>query len=149
MWLLGRVMFTENHGDTIGAHFIPIALEIATAEQPEDIRPRSWGSAVLAGTYRALCKGCQLTGKSAALLGCPLFLQLWSWERFSVGRPVLELDDSARVNEMSFDADRIDMPTFATIWTTRKVWHMFLFTTVHIFCNMRTNFYFASETLCT
>ena len=119
-------MFTENHGDTIGAHFIPFARQIAGAQEPENITPRSWGSAVLAATYRALCKGCQLTGKGADLLGCPLFLQLWSWERFSVGRPIIQFDEPFGVEEM-FDADYIDMPTFATIWTCRKVCPVFLF----------------------
>jgi hypothetical protein len=86
MWFLGKIMFIESHGDTISACFIPIALEIATAVTPEDIAPRSWGSAVLAATYRAMCTGCYLTKQTSSLLGCPIFLQLWSWERLAFGR---------------------------------------------------------------
>ncbi|KAM0892101.1 hypothetical protein ACQ4PT_025990 [Festuca glaucescens] len=52
MWLLGKVMFTENHQTTISRRYIPIALEIAEATSADDITPRSWGSAVLAATYR-------------------------------------------------------------------------------------------------
>jgi hypothetical protein len=86
MWLFGKVMFTENHVSTISALYIPMALEIASAEMVDQIRQRSWGSTVLAATYRGMCNGCQLSSTKPALLGCPLFLQLWSWERFSIGR---------------------------------------------------------------
>ena len=58
MWLFGKVMFTESHVDTISARFISIAREIAEAQQLEDIVPRSFGSAVLAATYRSLCTVC-------------------------------------------------------------------------------------------
>jgi hypothetical protein len=30
MWLFGKIMFIESHGDNISAGFIPIALEIAS-----------------------------------------------------------------------------------------------------------------------
>ena len=46
MWLFGKVMFTETHVDTISARFIPMAREIAEAQCPADIVPRSFGSAV-------------------------------------------------------------------------------------------------------
>jgi hypothetical protein len=82
MWLLSKVMFTENHQTTISRCYIPIAHEIADATTTEDITPRSWGSAVLASTYRGMCNGCKLTVARSGLLGCPLLLQLWSWERF-------------------------------------------------------------------
>ena len=120
LWLLGKVMFTENHVTTISACYIPIALEIASAETPDQITQRSWGSAVLAATYRGMCNGCQLVAQKAALLGCPLFLQLWSWERFSIGRPNIQVNEGWPLHDL-FDADRIDMPTFGMCWTHRKV----------------------------
>jgi hypothetical protein len=120
LWLLGKVMFTENHVTTITARYIPIALEIANATCPNDITNRSWGSAVLAATYRGMCNGCQLMASRSALLGCPMLLQLWSWERFPIGRPDVTGDQPYPMNEM-FDADYIDMPTFGTIWTRRQV----------------------------
>ena len=114
MWLLGKSMFTENHGNTISARYIPIAQEIADATDADDITPRSWGSAVLAATYRRMCNGCQLSAAGSGILGCPLLLQLWSWERFPIGRPDISGQDPFPVDEM-FNADRIDMPTVGTL----------------------------------
>jgi hypothetical protein len=45
IWLLGKIMLIESHGDIIYACFIPIALHIANTVTPKDITPRSWGSA--------------------------------------------------------------------------------------------------------
>lgn len=124
LWLLGKVMFTENHVSTISARHIPIALEISRATMENHITQRSWGSTVLAATYRGMCNGCQLVAANAALLGCCLFLQLWSWERFSIGRPNILAEEALPVNAM-FEEDRIDMPSFGTLWTCRKVCLMF------------------------
>ena len=119
MWLLGKVMFTENHVDTITARYLPFAREIADATEPADIRQRSWGSAVLAATYRAMCNASMLHSAKSAILGCPLFLQLWSWERFSIGRPAIS-DEPFPLWEI-FDGDNIDKPTIATVYTRNKV----------------------------
>ena len=119
MWLLGKVMFTENHVDTITARYLPFAREIADAAGREHIRQRSWGSAVLAATYRAMCNACMLTSGKSAILGCPLFLQLWSWERFSIGRPAIS-EEPFPLWEI-FDGDRIDLPTFASVYTRNTV----------------------------
>ncbi|KAK1650728.1 hypothetical protein QYE76_068533 [Lolium multiflorum] len=118
MWLLGKTMFTDNHGNTISARYIPIAQEIAEATEAEHITQRSWGSAVLAATYRGMCKGCQLTSHGSGIVGCPLLLQLWSWTRFPIGRP--EIGGGSWPPDELYDADRIDMPTFGSIWTSRK-----------------------------
>jgi hypothetical protein len=77
MWLFRKIMFIESHKDTISAGFIPIALEIANAVTPDDITPRSWGSPLLAKIYRAMCISCCKSKPRSALLGCPLFFQLW------------------------------------------------------------------------
>ena len=124
IWLLGKTMFTENHVDTISARYITIAQEIADARAPQDIRARSFGSAVLAATYRGMCKSCQLNTRGSALLGCPLLLQLWSWERFPIGRPYVGIEVPWEAE--LFDADRIDMPTFGTMWARRVVCSSFL-----------------------
>ena len=120
MWLLGKIMFTENHVTTISKLYIPIAREIAEATTEDDITERSWGSAVLAATYRGMCNACQLHGGRSGLLGCPLLLQLWSWERFSIGRPDV-LAERAYDLGGQIDPEDIDMPTFGTIWTRRQV----------------------------
>jgi hypothetical protein len=52
MWLMGKIMFTDNHVNTISAQYITIAQKIAEATSQDDITPRSWGSTVLAVTYR-------------------------------------------------------------------------------------------------
>ncbi|KAM0868840.1 hypothetical protein ACQ4PT_041051 [Festuca glaucescens] len=112
-------MFTENHQTTISRRFIPIALEIAEAQTTDDIIQRSWGSAVLAATYRGLCNACTLVSPKSGLLGCPLFLQLWSWERFPIGRPDIDAERPFGANELD-DPDHIDMPTFGILWTRRE-----------------------------
>jgi hypothetical protein len=113
-------MFIESHGDTISAGFIPIALEIANAVTPDNITPRSWDSALLAGMYRAMCISCRKSKPRFILLGCPLFLQLWSWERFAIERPDIKVSEPFPADEM-VDPDDIDMPTIATLWTRRKI----------------------------
>ena len=67
LWLFGYIMFNNTH-----------AREIADGD--EDVPPYSWGEAVLAATYRGLCDGCMKTHGNAILAGCPLLLQLWSYE---------------------------------------------------------------------
>nr|XP_051202227.1 uncharacterized protein LOC127315818 [Lolium perenne] len=119
LWLLGKVMFTENHQTTISRRFIPIALEIAEAQTADDIIQRSWGSAVLAATYRGLCNACTLVSPKSGLLGCPLLLQLWSWERFPIGRPDIDAERPFGANELD-DPDHIDIPTFGILWTRRE-----------------------------
>jgi hypothetical protein len=113
-------MFIESHGDTISAGFIPIALEIANAVTPDDITPRSRDSALLAKIYRAMCISCCKSKPRSALLRCPLFLQLWSWERFAIGRPDIKVSELFSADEM-VDPDGIDIPTIGTLWTRRKV----------------------------
>ena len=107
MWLLGKTMFTDNHGNTISARYIPIAQEIAEATEAEHITQRSWGSAVLAATYRGMCKGCQLTSQGSGIVGCPLLLQLWSWARFPIGRP--EIGGGSWLTDEMYDS-RIVLP---------------------------------------
>ena len=130
-------MFTENHVTTISKRYIPIAFEIASATAPEHITQRSWGSAVLAATYRAMCNGCHLLSDTASILGCPLLLQIWSWERFPIGRPDVRAHEAFPVDAF-FYADHIDMPTFGFIWTRRQVCLIYVFITIVIFlptCN--------------
>ena len=132
LWLLGKVMFTETHVTTISKRYIPIAFEIASATEQAHITQRSWGSAVLAATYRAMCNACQLVSSSASILGCPLLLQLWSWDRFPVGRPDVRAGEVYPVGAF-FDADHIDMPTFGFLWTHRQVCVIYIFITTVTF----------------
>ena len=119
LWLFGKVMFTETHQDTITARWIPVAHEIAEAQREEDIVPRSFGSALLAATYRALCNACVKSERTSSLLGCPLFLHLWSWERFPVGRP----DVNAHIpwDYTLMEHNLAEAPTFGSTWAQREV----------------------------
>ena len=119
MWLLGKTMFTETSGDSITARFINIAVEIANARRPEDIRERSYGSAVLAATYRGMCSACVKNQKNSVLVGCPLLLQLWSWERFPIGRPGVDVTTAWKPAESL--ARGIEKPTVGSMWTRREV----------------------------
>src|SRR5881394_2015063 len=85
LWLFGCIMFNNSHADSVDRVLMPYALEIADAAD-EDVPTWSWGSAVLAATYRGLCDTCSKNKADAILTGCPLLLQLWAYERFAVGR---------------------------------------------------------------
>jgi hypothetical protein len=53
----------------------------------ENIASYSWGTAVLAWTYRQLCQAYRRQSSNGNLGGCSYLLQVWIWERFPVGRP--------------------------------------------------------------
>jgi hypothetical protein len=76
LWLFGWVLFCELAGDSVLRCMIPWARRIADA--PLEQMPQiSWGSVVLAATYRGLCSAVtRLTSRVAILLGCPLLLQM-------------------------------------------------------------------------
>ncbi|CAN6351086.1 unnamed protein product [Urochloa humidicola] len=110
-------MFTSSHGDTVDARWIPIARAIA--DSPVDQIPRfSWGSAVLCWTYRGLCQACIRKKPNSNLTGMPLLLNLWSYERFQVGRPYIQLDQYT--GEL-YGAGMVDRPTMGSHWTRRRV----------------------------
>ncbi|KAJ3684672.1 hypothetical protein LUZ61_013836 [Rhynchospora tenuis] len=76
--LFGSVMFPNKSG-YLYSHFLPL---IHAVENP---RKFSWGSGLLAYLYRGLCKGAEEKTKSFAF--CAVFLQIWAWTRFPIGRP--------------------------------------------------------------
>ncbi|KAI4296149.1 hypothetical protein L6164_036131 [Bauhinia variegata] len=77
--LIGSVLFTDKSGADVQLMFLPMLRNIA------DVPQFSWGSAALAHLYRELCKACK---KGANEIAGPLVLiQLWAWERLSIGRP--------------------------------------------------------------
>ena len=107
LWLFGSVMFTSTHGNTVNARWIPIARAIAEVDM-DAIPQLSWGSAVLCGTYQAVCDACIQSSSSSILAGMPLLVQLWSFERFQVGRPLVQ--PSYYTDDM-YGGDEIDRPT--------------------------------------
>jgi hypothetical protein len=74
LWLFGWVLFTTPHGETVDARWIAVAREITDARNPAEVTPRSWGSAVLAYTFRALSTACYKSVGQPSLTGCPLLL---------------------------------------------------------------------------
>ena len=124
LWLFGWVLFTSSHHDTVDRHFVHYAAQIAYAPL-EAIPQYSWGSAVLAATYRALCDACTRRTSTGTLAGCPLLLMLWSFERFDIGRPTLSsyepYADEVYVFDLFGEADELDAPTMGTLWLSRDV----------------------------
>jgi hypothetical protein len=76
LWLFGWVLFCELVGDSVSRCMIPWAQR--TADAPLERMPQiTWGSTVLAATYKGLCSAVtKLTSREAILLGCPLLLQM-------------------------------------------------------------------------
>ena len=123
LWLFGRVLFTTPHGDTIDARWIALAREITDAQNPGQVAPRSWGSAVLGHTFRALSTVCYKAEGRPTLSGCPLLLQLWCYERLPIGRPYVNAGEPYGAD---FYPDRgalefLGGPTFGSLWTRRQV----------------------------
>jgi len=88
VWLwhfLGAFLFPDASGNTISWVFVNIL------RQPwENIAQYSWGTAVLAWTYRQLCEACRRGVKKdskACFSGCAYLVQTWCWDRWPVGRP--------------------------------------------------------------
>ena len=110
LWLFGYIMFNNTHGNSVDRILLPYAREIADGD--EDVPAYSWGEAVLAATYRGLYDGCMKTHGNAILAGCPLLLQLWSYERLAVGRPIVIHEP---YQEAMYGDEENDRPTMGTL----------------------------------
>ncbi|BAH93074.1 Os05g0319000 [Oryza sativa Japonica Group] len=73
--LLGGVLFPDAGGDIASAIWIPLVANLG------DLGRFSWGSAVLAWTYRQLCEACCRQAPSSNMSGCVLLIQMWMWLR--------------------------------------------------------------------
>jgi len=104
LWLFGYIMFNNGHGNSVNKILINYAREIVNAEEDE-VSLYSWGSIVLAATYHGLCEG------------CPLLLQLWSYERLAVGRPMISHVPYGP--EFYKHGDEDSRPTIGTLWLWR------------------------------
>jgi hypothetical protein len=113
------VLFCGSQGQAVSKYLIPCARRIAEAEDVDQVPQISWGSAVLAGTYRGLCS-CVSKGaaEEGILLGCPLLVQLWSYEHLQVGRPTVDLSPFAAPPE---GHDDVDLPIKGSLWCLCKV----------------------------
>jgi len=119
--LLGCIMFCNTAGDYVAPHVVSIARHLAS--HPYEATSYSWGSAVLAATYRGLCEATQRTKKNANITGCIQLLQLWSWEYLPVSRPwVLKRYYPVHIPEGIADDMR---PTMGYRWIHARLrWNM-------------------------
>ncbi|KAH9611897.1 hypothetical protein KSS87_002622 [Heliosperma pusillum] len=79
LYLFGALLFPDKTGNTASLIYLPL---LENLDQIDDI---SWGRGVLACLYRNLCKATKVD--CIEIAGPLLLLQLWSWERVSIGRP--------------------------------------------------------------
>ena len=121
LWLFGWVMFCSSQGDSCPKQLIPLARSIADAPLHE-VPQLSWASSILAATYRGLWPLCTSVTKVLAeepiFVGCPLLIQLWSYERFPMGRPEMDFEP---YTELSPDHDDVDRPPMDSLWCLRRV----------------------------
>jgi hypothetical protein len=101
----------------VSRFLIPHARSIADATV-EDMPQINWGVAVLAVTYRGMCTGCTKTGTQSILIGCPLLLHLWSYDRLPVGQPSVDRSPYHALEEGHDPADR---PTMGSMWCHHQV----------------------------
>ncbi|CAD6337282.1 unnamed protein product [Miscanthus lutarioriparius] len=79
--LLCGVLFPDGTG-RMSLIYLPLIADLSR------VSTYSWGSAVLAFLYRSLCSVAS-SHNIKNIGGSLLLLQLWSWERFHVGRPLV------------------------------------------------------------
>uniref|UniRef100_A0A0E0DZH9 Aminotransferase-like plant mobile domain-containing protein n=1 Tax=Oryza meridionalis TaxID=40149 RepID=A0A0E0DZH9_9ORYZ len=120
LWLFGWVMFTATEGRAVDKGLIYYARAIVDAEDGS-VPQWSWGSAVLAATYRGLCDACTKNNPRAIIAGCPLLLQLWAAERFSIGRPVMDHTPYEGGFRALHGHSAEDRPTMGTLWCRLEV----------------------------
>ncbi|XP_019157769.1 PREDICTED: serine/threonine-protein phosphatase 7 long form homolog [Ipomoea nil] len=77
--VLGGFLFPDTSKSLLNLNLLPYL------EDFEDCGQYSWGSAVLAFLYRALCNASEHA--KSHVCGCLLLLQIWAWERLPMVRP--------------------------------------------------------------
>uniref|UniRef100_A0ACD5XR69 Uncharacterized protein n=1 Tax=Avena sativa TaxID=4498 RepID=A0ACD5XR69_AVESA len=82
--------------------------EVSSGKMRYDAR---WGSAALAWLYRQLDDACLRSAADSGIGGCLLLLSVWSWERFSIGRPRL-----LSFNPYIDNGNEYLLPTWAYKW---------------------------------
>jgi hypothetical protein len=116
-WLFGWTLFCNSTGNYVDKVLMQYARAFADAE-PGQVPGWSWESAVLAATYRGLCEACLKTERTAVITGFPLLLQLWSYKRFSIARPLISEEPYPPEMYGMWDEDS---PTIGSLWTDRRV----------------------------
>ncbi|XP_074280156.1 serine/threonine-protein phosphatase 7 long form homolog isoform X1 [Silene latifolia] len=81
LYLIGTVLFPDKSGNRVQLIYFPLLTNL------ERLNEYSWGSGTLAYLYRNLCTAC--TRGAIEIGGCLVLMQLWAWERISIGRPTI------------------------------------------------------------
>ena len=118
LWLFGWVMFTSGQGHLVARTLVPYARLIADAVGEEVPWFSFWASVILAATYRALCDACTKKEPQITFARCPLLLHLWSYEQFTIGRPIV---DRSPYPEEWYGEPEEDGPTMASLWCRHRV----------------------------
>ena len=79
LYLLGTILFPDISGNRVHLIYFPLLIDL------HRLHDYSWGSGVLAYLYRNLCVASRKNAKEIG--GCLILMQLWCWERISIGRP--------------------------------------------------------------
>ncbi|KAJ1695826.1 hypothetical protein LUZ63_012524 [Rhynchospora breviuscula] len=106
--LVGSLLFTDHSGDSISAIYLLLFANFNRAGE------YSWASGVLAYLYRELCLATTVRRKQFA--GSVMLLQLWSWERLPMGRPVIRRNVQPRL--LGGD-DLVRRPPLGYVWSTK------------------------------
>jgi hypothetical protein len=83
-------MFCNTNGNVVYKVLLPYVRTITDAQEG-DVPRWNWGTAVLATMFRGMCHRCKMT-PYVVITRCPLLLQLWSYERFAIARPMINLN---------------------------------------------------------
>ncbi|XP_050908602.1 protein MAIN-LIKE 2-like [Lathyrus oleraceus] len=75
MILFGNFLFPESTGNSVNIMYLPLLRNI------NKVNTYSWGSAVLAHLYSALCKNAKKN--TCTFFSCAYLLQAWGWSRMS------------------------------------------------------------------
>jgi hypothetical protein len=119
LWLFGWALFCNSSGNYVDRVLIQYARAIADAE-PGQVPGWSWGSAVLAATYRCLYQACFKTERTAIITSCPLLLQLWSYERFAIAHPLISEEPYPPETYGLWHDEGIDGPRGGVNWAFFK-----------------------------
>ncbi|XP_078180478.1 serine/threonine-protein phosphatase 7 long form homolog isoform X1 [Carex rostrata] len=101
MDLFGSIMFSDSNSSSVSLMYLQFVEDLS----PQGVNYYNWGGAVLACLYRELSRVSRY--KLASIHGPLLLLQMWSWTRFAIGRPIPhnpEFGDEVMDERLAFGA---------------------------------------------
>ena len=109
MYLFGSIMFPDSNSSSVSLMYLPFLEYLG----PRGDDHYNWGGAVLACLYRQLSRACRY--KVGSINGPLLLLQMWSWTRFAIARPV--------PHDVNFGNNIIDERlAYGATWTIPHQW---------------------------